>query len=89
MTEINTKELAGAKMQLLKRSQEGAGKVGSNINVTLASTSLLIIDDILVYILIFDVSAAVALGNERRDEIGPGRCQVQTGGSHIEGFAPR
>ena len=57
--------------------------------LTLASTFLLIIDDILVYILIFDVSAAVALGNERRGEIGPGGCQVQTGGSHIEGFAPR
>ena len=57
--------------------------------LTLASTFLLIIDDILVYILIFDVSAAVALGNERRDEIGPGGCQVQTGGYHIEGFAPR
>ena len=57
--------------------------------LTLASTFLLIIDNILVYILIFDVSAAVALGNERRDEIGSGRCQVQTGGSHIEAFAPR
>ena len=57
--------------------------------LTLASTFLLIIDDILVYILIFDVSAAVALGNEGRDEIGPRGCQVQTGGSHIEGFAPR
>ena len=45
--------------------------------LTLASTFLLIIDDILVYILIFDVSAAVALGNERRDEIGQGGCQVQ------------
>ena len=57
--------------------------------LTLASTFLLIIDDILVYILIFDVSAAVALGNERRDEIGPKGCQVQTGGSYIEAFAPR
>ena len=89
MTEINTKELAGAKMQLLKRSQEGAGKVGSNINVDISVNFPAHFDDILVYILIFDVSAAVALGNERRDEIGPGRCQVQTGGSHIEGFAPR
>ena len=57
--------------------------------LTSASTFLLNIDDILVYILISDVSAAVALGNERRDEIGPGGCQVQTGGSHLEGFAPR
>ena len=57
--------------------------------LTLASTFLLIIDDILVYILIFNVSAAVALGNERGDEIGPGGCQVQTGGSLLEGFAPR
>ena len=57
--------------------------------LTLASTFLLIIDDILVYILIFNVSAPAAPRNERGDEIGPGGCQVQTGGSDLEGFAPR